>query len=869
MSQVKTYGRYPTLGEVKEYYAREDVLTFLNCVCKKRKVIFSFKAEPSLRSEAGTPPLEPHNIVHLRQIIRERIEENMHGKADDARPLAYPSFHGLTKKGDDTIGDFVMEADCEGWRRSFVDVRGAIEILNDFNVPYIAKFSGHRSLHVMIPREAFPEVFNGAPIARGWESLGKRLRNFFGKFAQVRRAHGTGGLLRLPYSLNENTGLVSLPILYEAMDDFRPWEAMPHLVEEISLCPFDVSEEDREKTSQFLHAALIEKRITPLKNKMWRIKPKGDLDKYAHLLGDASAVPIMLDSDNPTQRAEAAWKLMVSGGKVPEEVFKGYKQERNADVRWFIAEAMMEDERALALLSEGDKYAADSIIDASVSLGFLEKAMSKTSKLEFSPDTMMNVNSIFERSVTWSEEEIIRHAELVAQDKAFILLKCASVSGGEEGWETARKIASILERRFPSISEFISQDIFENIKILEREAWWEAVEEKDGAMQALIAAGERATDALILAIGSTNHWTRRFVLSILCAVGDPKSIPALVNALGSPSGRIRKRAMWGILKFDQKPEELKELLIEAAASDNPNLQANATTLLRIIYGADSEALEVALESLEDVNPKVRRSSVKSLGKIGGPKAIDGLKHALSDENADVAINAAFALSDMGDEGAAVLKAALKDDRVQTARCAAHALLASLGGLQKDVPGHQAKPGVLPHKSAGMGDTSGVHLVIDAFNDEGWDVWCTPFTLAASGDKRAVDALLKTVASSLHTENISSKALRAVKALGDCADERAVDVLKTVMYKRLDRKSRKAAVTALQKIGTEKAVRALLEALAGESKALRQQAQHALVRMGTEILPQLNMFANQVEGKARGAVENIIDTSLSVINDELN
>jgi len=158
----------------------------------------------------------------------------------------------------------------------------------------------------------------------------------------------------------------------------------------------------------------------------------------------------------------------------------------------------------------------------------------------------------------------------------------------------------------------------------------------------------------------------------------------------------------------------------------------------------------------------------------------------------------------------------------------------------------------------MGDTSGVDLVIAALNDKQWNVWYTPFTLASSGDKRAVDALLKTVESSLNTDNISSKALLAVKALGDCTDERVVDMLKAVTFKRLDRKSRRTAVIALQKIGTEKAIDALLEALVGESKNLRQHAQNVLVQMGIEILPRLNALAAQIEGKPLRAVERIIE-----------
>ena len=58
-----------TLGEVKEYYAREDVLAFLNYACKKRKVIFSFEDEPSLGSERNTPPLAPRDTEQLHVIL--------------------------------------------------------------------------------------------------------------------------------------------------------------------------------------------------------------------------------------------------------------------------------------------------------------------------------------------------------------------------------------------------------------------------------------------------------------------------------------------------------------------------------------------------------------------------------------------------------------------------------------------------------------------------------------------------------------------------------------------------------------------------------------------------------------------------------
>ncbi|MFC1717769.1 HEAT repeat domain-containing protein, partial [Candidatus Poribacteria bacterium] len=336
----------------------------------------------------------------------------------------------------------------------------------------------------------------------------------------------------------------------------------------------------------------------------------------------------------------------------------------------------------------------------------------------------------------------------------------------------------------------------------------------------------------IMAMASGEHWTRRTVISILCRVGDPKAIPCIVDALGDPGRKIRSMAMNCVVKLGQGSEELKKLLIEAAEGDNPRLRANAIKALRLVDDKGSEPLEIALKSLEDVDPKVRQAGIKALEKIGGQQSIDGLKRALDDADRNVAINAAFALSDMEDEAQEILKEALQDDSVQKARCAAHAL-------------------------AEVGDNSGINLVIDALNDNGWEMWCTPFTLAESGDKRAAEALLNLVESSLHTENLPSQATLAVKALGKCTDERAADMLRTVLYEKRDRKFRRAAVMALLNIGTEKAVDILLGALVSEDGNLRQHARNALIKTGPEILPRLKTLAEQVEGKPRRSVESLL------------
>lgn len=350
--------------------------------------------------------------------------------------------------------------------------------------------------------------------------------------------------------------------------------------------------------------------------------------------------------------------------------------------------------------------------------------------------------------------------------------------------------------------------------------------EAQAAEKAMMELGTRATDLLILAMGNPDQWVRKRVFSVLCKIGDPQSIPCFVNALGEPNGRIRRMAVSGIVNIQNKPEELKELLIEASKSDNPRLRANATKVLRIID--ETSALQVAIKSLEDKDWKVRQSGAKALGKLGRPEAISALKVALDDENIDVALSAAFALSSIGDKGKAILKELLEADNMQKARCAAHAL-------------------------AEVGDISGINLVIDAFNDPQWDVWCTPFLLAESGDRKAIEALAMLVGK----EEMSSRALHSIRALSRCKDKIALDMLKQVIYTRHDRKFRKAAFAALREMGTEDAANIIIEALVSDDGNLRQHAGSALIRIGSEILPKLEKLLEQTQGKQQQAVMSVM------------
>jgi len=217
MSGLKTLGRYPSLGEVRDYYSRDDFLDFLRRTCEVRRVLFVMPQRKHWEPDPDRDPIHGTTCDELRDEVRERINSCYGGVGNEERLPFYPSFHqsverwppGQVGTGKAEARDGVAEADLPSWRDSFSDVLTLLDVLRREGVPHHYKFSGHRSLHLMVP------------------GSGARLEaRLFGDS----QAHNVQ-ILRMPYSLNEDTGLVSLPLAWDELRAFRPWQACLHVVE--------------------------------------------------------------------------------------------------------------------------------------------------------------------------------------------------------------------------------------------------------------------------------------------------------------------------------------------------------------------------------------------------------------------------------------------------------------------------------------------------------------------------------------------------------------------------------------------------------------------------------------------------------------
>ena len=66
MTQTRTFGRYPTLGEMKWYYSRDDVLKAVFDACQRRTVTAALRG--------AHWEIHPTSKEHLHQIINETIK---------------------------------------------------------------------------------------------------------------------------------------------------------------------------------------------------------------------------------------------------------------------------------------------------------------------------------------------------------------------------------------------------------------------------------------------------------------------------------------------------------------------------------------------------------------------------------------------------------------------------------------------------------------------------------------------------------------------------------------------------------------------------------------------------------------------------
>jgi hypothetical protein len=199
-----------SVKDVLDYYSRADISEAICRAARGRKSHITDRPQDL----GGAKP----NIPELSQSVQipEEAKQFLQDYSPDDIPRNYPAFHSVVSR------DIVLEVDVKhDHREAFGRGRKALDVLNSYGVPYRVKFSGNSSPHIIIPEEVYQPL---VPEEKAEEYF-KKLHSF------VVRACSDAGVdssfsdpnhfLRLPYSLNENTGLVSTPVKPQDYDSFQ------------------------------------------------------------------------------------------------------------------------------------------------------------------------------------------------------------------------------------------------------------------------------------------------------------------------------------------------------------------------------------------------------------------------------------------------------------------------------------------------------------------------------------------------------------------------------------------------------------------------------------------------------------------------
>ena len=224
---------FPAPEQIRAYYLRDDISRALWDLSRRRPLKFYYRTDEDMRRPHARPEFTTLHCLDSPDEFRARVRRLLETAAPSRQPF-FPFFGMLPEANspDDRsrpIGwDLRYEIDLD-IRASFRALIPILAVLKHFGVPALAKFSGHRSLHVMIPAEAFPPAMKQAPDHKQWMASFSALGDFLVRFSPALTSTGAGlgknMALTAPYSLHRFVGNISLPLDLTQSFEFNPKRA--------------------------------------------------------------------------------------------------------------------------------------------------------------------------------------------------------------------------------------------------------------------------------------------------------------------------------------------------------------------------------------------------------------------------------------------------------------------------------------------------------------------------------------------------------------------------------------------------------------------------------------------------------------------
>ena len=307
---------------VMSYYSRRDIQEAMYQYAKGRKISVLRNFSPMF---GGSTIRKPDDILPIMVFYSQE------GKL-------WPSIHGTISRYNSDgrfLCDLVLEIDFKkNFIKCFDMTRPIVRILLAAGVEFRVKYSGNASAHVIIPGEAFHERWRRGN--KCYELYGK-LFNFFKNYIK-----GPGMLdgsfrrpnhfLRMPYSLNENTGLVSVPIDVEDYDRFSWKHADPETVEVIEDW-WNIPDDAPERTESLIDMVISQRTSIALRSDI-NTKIKRDMPQDDHdVISSVVRMGMIKTGENAIDRAA---KFSDSEKAALDELLAVTANDESADQRQLI-----------------------------------------------------------------------------------------------------------------------------------------------------------------------------------------------------------------------------------------------------------------------------------------------------------------------------------------------------------------------------------------------------------------------------------------------------------------------------------------------------------------------------------------------------
>ena len=795
---IRTLGRRPTLGEVLEYYTRDDFLRFLPEMLRIHRVVMVIPERGHWAPNWKENEVGAEDVGRLGQRILDGALENWPEASMDDPLSYYPSFHQSVGRWPDGEGnnskprqpDCIFEADLPTWRESFRDVVAIIDLMDRYGICYRHKFSGHRSLHVLIPSEGFPAAGRG----RAAQQLAGRLTDWSGS-----RAHRLPKIMRMPYSLNEDTGLVSLPIERGALSEFRVWQANLHLVDVRDNWMEEVTENDQANMEAFLDALI-----------------SFETEGKERSMGPAKAVPFLPDREKTishyrerlngfqaTDEMEHVRRLLVSDNEMPEPLLMEGLAYSDPEAQWLAVEAFLlhgktlSKEGFLELLKQEDEYVRPAALD--VILRFSDVVQEYVVEEMQAEDMGRQARILY----VLGQGDRLRHKVMstlqsLSERSGALTLRLACMMGvGGQDWPAAWAIVRGAEAQHGKEPTWATR--IQALRMMEdiTHQWAQKALTERGL--ALAALGPENLDLLLLAVVTPERLWRRAFLVALSELGDERAMDVFIGALGD---KFKDSVKWGTRGLMKLGARAVPALLEAAVSDQTRLRRYAIRCLGHL--GDPRARETIVAALEDTDEGVCRQAIAAARHFATETEIDRLKQVVRSRErrtAQAAFELLVTLSEAGRRAAMAL--ALEEGEPMAAQWLWQ-----------------------------QGDERGRRILLSALDGPSDKREAAILLLAEDPDEGLVDVFIRCLSTFRPWERVA-----VIEALVRLRHQKGLDAL-IALSRSENRMDRKQAAEALGKWDDPRAIEALVERLDDEHSKVRAKVADGLFNLGEAARAQL-------------------------------